>query len=650
MALDALALEIQIRSASANQQALKAVSDAIKSMAEQTKSSFDAMSSSAKETSTVLQDHFAKQALGEAQKSAALTNISMRDMGATFVIQAQKIKVALAELQEGFFAFEIASQQVKVVGDLTAEQQIQIEDAAVRIAKAYNLQATEVVGAFREMIARGVEFEDAQRIVEDAAKGGAAGLATIEEASLAAITTIRQFGLNMDESNNIMAKMVFIANESGATVADLGASLSIAGSQAAQMGFSFEETAAAIAFLRDAGLDASSAGTALRQFLIRIQDPTGESAALLEDLGIEIEDSAGNFKSLTDIMREVEAATEDMTAVERAHVTAQLFEVRGQQLLNITRSRSIDDLEAMIEATGKFSDEQTANIFLNDKASEATDTWAARMNEATQRLDDAKRGIAEGFVPAQIMMTNASANFLESINQWPEVIRAPVQGLIVFGGEALNVVGQMALLGANLKTLFPQMKIFTAQAKNMRLAALGAGFAIAGIATAMMAMQEQDAATRNMLIALTALEFGLAAASLAGAIGKTFFAHAGIPIVGPIIAGALVAGMVATFLALTTQAKAVGAARGTLVSAAPGVGGLFNVGEGITPEIISPVPTMRETVREVIREESGGKTQVNINPTYSGVMFSSPEMMDELSRKLSDETVKALRRRGAISR
>ncbi|APT48176.1 phage tail tape measure protein [Bacillus safensis] len=71
---------------------------------------------------------------------------------------------------------------------------------------------------------------------------------------------------------------------------------------ATSLGFTFEETAAAVAKMSDAGIQGSMAGTALRAGLLRLANPVGRAAKAMHAYGIEVEQADGKMKPIPEII------------------------------------------------------------------------------------------------------------------------------------------------------------------------------------------------------------------------------------------------------------------------------------------------------------------------------------------------------------
>lgn len=147
-----------------------------------------------------------------------------------------------------------------------------------------------------------------------------AASAQMDLATAADITSNILTGYGKDVSelahvNDVLVKAMTSAN---VDLQMLGESMKYVGPVASGTGLQFEEVAAAIGMMGNAGIQGSMAGTSLRQAITSLVNPTKQAYELMAKLGIEATDSEGNLKSLADIIRELErtgATTADMMAL-----------------------------------------------------------------------------------------------------------------------------------------------------------------------------------------------------------------------------------------------------------------------------------------------------------------------------------------------
>ncbi len=621
------------------------------------------------------------------EEAEAIKLINLRDFASSIAIQSQRIIQSFNEMMQTFGEMETVTQQITILDQSMKGMRREVDLTATAISIKFGVATLDVATALKEVTALGISFADATEIVRVGAMGAAAGMGTLENASNLLITTQRQFGLSVGQSEQIMAKLVFIANETAFNIDNMTESMALAGPMAGQMGFSIEETAAAMSLMRDVGIDASMAGTALRQFLVRLQDPTAQAQALFEDLGIQVTDDAGNFLDLVTILRNVFEATENLDAAQRSQVLATLFEVRGEQLVNVTRARGADYLEDLINETGRFNDKQTASAYLTEKSNEAMDTNTRRLQSAQNQTDAYNRIFAEALIPGQIEFLKVQNAMKGMFAAMPEWLRGPIGELGLFTAQIGNAFGQTVFLLVNLTTLkkaFPlggvvkkiteELKLFridlfnsggvinmlkdklgglATSFKGTRAAAFGLGFTVAALATTMAALTTDSSDMRLIFSALTAVEIGLAAASFLAAAGMMSLQAAATVGVAAVAIGAAIyylGGVLSEQRAKFSQP--INMQHGGLFNPRP-KGTIVRVAEAGQKEVISPIPMMKETFREVIEKEQAKQTSPNIvfAPEFHVAPFTTidPSMTSILMNVLSKDLLKELRRKGTVT-
>jgi len=120
-------------------------------------------------------------------------------------------------------------------------------------------------------------------------------------------------------------------------ITDLVTGFRYAGPVAAAVGLTFEETAASLGLLAQAGFDASLGGTALRGIITRLIIPTKQNAEIFTKLGISMEEARG----------EVEADGTSLEELTKIHVKY------GLQVLDSTgKMKPLTEILSFLDAKG----------------------------------------------------------------------------------------------------------------------------------------------------------------------------------------------------------------------------------------------------------------------------------------------------------
>ena len=165
-------------------------------------------------------------------------------------------------------ALEKSLADLRAVAGLTADEVSRLKDVVFEVAGATSLTATEVVSLQKELAKLGSPIEEIAELTRPIAL---LSQALGEEAGGVAATlkkTLNQFQATAEEADKFANVITGAVNETALSMNDLGTALGYVGPLGAQLGVSFEETAALLGILADNGFKASKAGTGLRSFFI----------------------------------------------------------------------------------------------------------------------------------------------------------------------------------------------------------------------------------------------------------------------------------------------------------------------------------------------------------------------------------------------
>lgn len=124
------------------------------------------------------------------------------------------------------------------------------------------------------------------------AQAGALGLA---EAADITAKQVRIFGLQASEAGRVSDVFAKAAASSNTNVSQLAQAMSFVGPVANSLNISLEKTAAVIGVVSDSGIQASRAGTSLRQIFLSLLNPTDEARSALEGAGVSLQQLQDNL-------------------------------------------------------------------------------------------------------------------------------------------------------------------------------------------------------------------------------------------------------------------------------------------------------------------------------------------------------------------
>ena len=220
--------------------------------------------------------------VGEYAKGAidAFKKIGIAVAGAMVVVRS------LSRLFGGIVStiteYDQAMQDLNAITLATAEETKKLDTQAKKLGATTIFTATEVVGLEKSLAKLGFTSE---AIIKGS--GGILALASAMDEDLAQSakvtgSTIRQFGLEAEDMNEVVDIMTLSFARSALDLGNFENAMSKAGPIAKQYGFSLAETTGFIGELMNAGFEASMAGTAFRNIMLNLADSSG---ALAQKLG-----------------------------------------------------------------------------------------------------------------------------------------------------------------------------------------------------------------------------------------------------------------------------------------------------------------------------------------------------------------------------
>lgn len=227
--------------------------------------------------------------------------------------------------------FEAQMSRVEAISGATGDELIALKEKAKEMGAATMFSATESAQAMENLASAGfsaIEITDAMQGMLDLAASSGEDLAS--SADIAA-STLRGFGLEASQATHIADVLAKNAAATNAAVADTGEAMKYIAPVAKAMGISFEECAAAIGIMADAGIKGGQAGTSLRGALSRLGKPTEDMTEVMEDLGLDFFDAEGKMKSLSEMTAMLQSKMENLTDEERNQALITLF---GQESLS----------------------------------------------------------------------------------------------------------------------------------------------------------------------------------------------------------------------------------------------------------------------------------------------------------------------------
>ncbi len=280
--------------------------------------------------------------------------------------------------------FESAMSAVQVAASASGEELNTLREAAEQAGASTKFSSIEAAGALESLAKGGFSAGDAVKALPAVLDLAAASGVGLGEASDYISKAVAGMGLSFADAGRVADVLVTGANASNASVNGLADALSKVAPTASSLGLSLEQTVAMIGKFADAGIDASSAGTALSSIMAQFSDPTSKFRSELAAMRI----TTNNFD---DALNQLASAGE-----------------RGRRAINAVGQDAGPKLSAMLRQGMGSLDELKNKL---DQSSGSARSFAAI---ASDNLEGAAKGFGNAWDAFLIKLGSPSLDTLKN--------------------------------------------------------------------------------------------------------------------------------------------------------------------------------------------------------------------------------------------
>jgi TP901 family phage tail tape measure protein len=447
---------------------------------------------------------------GKGVWSLRRAGFDLQAMGRQMQVAGLAVAAAFTMMTKAYTDFNYATTRAGTAMELPVELMGALEegvkDAAIATGK---FSPTQVAEGLRLWAAGTGEVVTSQaqlnRIMDDTIniqQLAAMNNVDLEQTMSAVGGTMAAYGIAVQDVERVTSVFNFVAAKSFANVDDLGQAFTFVGPVAAQMGISFEETAAALALLSDQNIKGSMAGRGFRQMMITILKPTAQVNAAMNDLLApvmavgqswqDLVNPGGKFIGLAEYFDLLAASVEHLTSAERNEKIAQLatanalpglitlindqVEARkdGVNIFSVYTKLLNNEVDAEVRAYQKIYEAQTGLPFsLEGALLRMEGMWETYRDSASGKMDrlkqawnvailDMAKPVAEVFLPILGEMAKTISGLTELLGDgtgWVKTLAWLALATTAFGtfatvaGKAMQTYATVVTLSGGVETV-----------------------------------------------------------------------------------------------------------------------------------------------------------------------------------------------------
>ena len=323
-----------------------------------------------------------QKSLDKVGKSADKSTKSFGKMAAgimSAVLAFKQISNVVSSVIKSWKAFEFQMAKVKAITGANETQFNMLSKSAQKLGRTTFFTAQQVAELQTNYGKLGFTTGEILKAQEATLALATATDTDLARAAIVAGAAVRGFGLDASETQRVTDVMAVSFTSSAMDIEKWQTSMTKVAPIAAAAGISIESTAAVMSKLTDTGIEASIAGTSLRNILLKMQD---SSSDLSQHLGFTVNSSEDLERALLQLNKEGLSNEEIMGLVDLRQVAAFNTMIRGA--------------ENVAELTDKFNN---ANGALNEMVDIIEDNLEGDTKKLTSAIDGLKQEVGEGLSP-----------------------------------------------------------------------------------------------------------------------------------------------------------------------------------------------------------------------------------------------------------
>ena len=200
-------------------------------------------------------------------------NMQLNSVARTAAVAGGALTAALFGVGRTILGFEQTMNNLQAILNASSEEMEKLREQALEFGSATAFSASQVGEAQTELAQGFGDVERTLKALPDVLNLASAGQLSMGEAAALVRNQMNAFGLTIDDVSHITDVLAKAATSGSTTVRQLAPAFAQVAAGANTAGLSIERTAAFIVALRDIGLQAEQAGTALRNVIARLTEP-----------------------------------------------------------------------------------------------------------------------------------------------------------------------------------------------------------------------------------------------------------------------------------------------------------------------------------------------------------------------------------------
>lgn len=339
--------------------------------------------------------------------------------------------------------FDSAMSNVQALSGASGEELDKLRSAALEMGDSTAFSATEAADALGYMALAGWDSDQSISALPAVLNLAAASGMDLAAASDVVTDYLSAFGLEASDAAYFSDLLAFAQANSNTTAEQLGEAYKNCAANLNAAGQDVETVTSMLEAMANQGLKGSEAGTALSAIMRDITAKMDNGAIKIGDVSVAVQDADGIFRDLTDILSDVQTATDGMGSAQQAAALATTFTADSTKGLNLLFNEGMDCVAGYEDSlrTGMGTASQQAEDRLNNLSGQVTLLKSA--------LEGAAISIGETLTP----MISQLVGWVQQAVDWFNSLDVGQQQMIVTVGLAVAAIGPLLMILGKVETV-----------------------------------------------------------------------------------------------------------------------------------------------------------------------------------------------------
>lgn len=348
--------------------------------------------------------------------------------------------------------------EVQAISGASGKDLEMLQETAREYGATTVFSASEAAEALKYMSLAGWDAQQSSSALGGVLNLAAASGMGLGEASDMVTDYLSAFGMEASQSTYFADMLAYAQSNSNTTALQLGEAYRNSAANLHAAGQDVETTTSLLEAMANQGYKGSEAGTALAATMRDITQNMEDGAIKIGETSIAVQNEKGNFRDLTDILTDVEAATAGMGDAEKAAALGSTFTADSIKALNMILTEGMGTVSGYEEALRKSAgtSEKMAGVMTDNLSGDIANMESAMEEMKLQTFESMED-------PLRDLTQYTTDTVIPSLTEWvPDA----------FGTLASGVKEVGSALAPMLETILKNPK-----AIGNALTSIGAGFA-----------------------------------------------------------------------------------------------------------------------------------------------------------------------------